>query len=385
MIREPGPAPSIRAITIIPVRVPLLVSIFMAGQRFDVADNVLVRCDTAAGITGWGEATSALATTGENPASIRASLDSFVRTTWEAGLRTDEIRRRADVTLAARPAARSALDMALVDVEARHAALPAWRLLSPNEDAPGPPATRHVVLACSLISGASADEEVAQAIDRVADGFRWLKLKIGRRLIEEEAATIMEIRARVGRAVHLGADANEGLTRDSAVRIARLAEPAGLAFIEQPLDRHDVDGLAALRRSTAIPVIVDEGVGTLQDIEQHVAAGALDGAMLKFQKAGGVGALVGAARAAHAMHLGVGFTGKVAESGIAGAALLHAAHAAGPATYGVSLTAYSLAHDLVSSPIRAIRGELRVSDGPGFGVEVDEAAVESARRRARPK
>jgi L-alanine-DL-glutamate epimerase-like enolase superfamily enzyme len=49
--------------------------------------------------------------------------------------------------------------------------------------------------------------------------------------------------------------------------------------------------------------------------------------------------------------------------------------------WGVSLTHFYLAHDLMRQPLPLRDGQVALPDGPGLGVEIDEAAVERFRVR----
>ena len=66
---------------------------------------------------------------------------------------------------------------------------------------------------------------------------------------------------------------------------------------------------------------------------------------------------------------------KIAESGIATAAVLHLAAAVPSLEWGVSLTSQYLAEDVLVHPLEFIRGHAEVPWGAGLGVEVDEQRV----------
>ena len=61
------------------------------------------------------------------------------------------------------------------------------------------------------------------------------------------------------------------------------------------------------------------------------------------------------------------------------AAALHLACAVPKADWGVSLTHFYLAEDIVRRPLALAGGLVTLPDGPGLGIEVDEAAVERFR------
>ncbi|HKC32116.1 MAG TPA: enolase C-terminal domain-like protein, partial [Xanthobacteraceae bacterium] len=73
--------------------------------------------------------------------------------------------------------------------------------------------------------------------------------------------------------------------------------------------------------------------------------------------------------------LAVNVAAKIAESGIASAAAVALACAAPTIDWGVSLTHFYLAADIVKEPLAITDGTVALPDRPGLGVEVDEAAV----------
>jgi muconate cycloisomerase len=78
----------------------------------------------------------------------------------------------------------------------------------------------------------------------------------------------------------------------------------------------------------------------------------------------------------------VNVAAKIAESSIASAAGIHLACAVPSIDWGVSLTHFYLAEDLVRRPPPLKNGMVALPAGPGLGIEVDEAAVARWRVKA---
>jgi muconate cycloisomerase len=188
------------------------------------------------------------------------------------------------------------------------------------------------------------------------------------------------VRAALGPDIPICADANCGFAPAAARRYLDGTRSAGLMFLEQPLGHHDLKGLAALTRTAPIPIGADEGIHSLADIAAHARAGA-GGVSLKLIKLGGMSAAIAAAQACERLGLAVNVAAKIAESGIASAAAVHLACAAPSVAWGVSLTHFYLAADIVKEPLTITDGTVGLPEKPGLGVEVDEAAV----ARLRPK
>ncbi len=176
----------------------------------------------------------------------------------------------------------------------------------------------------------------------------------------------------------LCADANCGMSRADATRYVEETRAARLMFVEQPLDPHDLAGLATLTRASPVPIGADEGIHSLADIEAHKAAGA-GGVSLKLIKLGGMSTALEAAALCQRLGLAVNIAAKIAESSIASAAAIHLACAVPAADWGVSLTHFYLAEDIVRATPKITDGKVALPSGPGLGVTVDEAAVKRFR------
>jgi muconate cycloisomerase len=169
-------------------------------------------------------------------------------------------------------------------------------------------------------------------------------------------------------------DANCGFSYHAARRYLAATREAGLLFLEQPFEDGDLKSLAALAHTTAIPIGVDEGIHSLHDIEAHAEAGA-GGVSLKLIKLGGFTAALSAAALCRRLGLAVNVAGKIAESSLGAAATVHLACALDNIDWGVSLTHFYLAEDIVRAPLAMVDGRVALPGKAGLGVEIDEAAV----------
>jgi muconate cycloisomerase len=271
--------------------------------------------------------------------------------------------------------AHSAVEMALFDLVGRAARVKVIDIVVPSP-------RRRQVAPMWLLGNATADEDVAEALAKVAEGFHFFKLKIGVKPLAAEIATTLAVRAALGPVVPLCADANGGLTLAAARRYLEKTRSANLEFIEQPLPPDDLKGLLTLARSAEVPVGIDEGIHSLADIEAHARVGAA-GVSLKLIKLGGIAAALEAANICKRLRLTVNVAAKIAESSIASAAAIHLACAVPNIDWGVSLTHFYLAEDIVRRPPPLVDGIVSLPSGAGLGVDVDEAAV--ARFRADPR
>ena len=228
-----------------------------------------------------------------------------------------------------------------------------------------------------LLGNATPEQDIAEAQAKQAQGFDFFKLKIGVKPIAAEIAAAHAIRKALPDAT-LCADANCGLTLAAARRYAERTRDAGLMFIEQPLPADDIAGLKALARATKTPIGMDESIQSLADIEAVKRAGA-KGVSLKLIKLGGFRDAIAAGKLCKKLGLKINVAAKIAETSIGTAAAVHLACAVPNVAWGVSLTNLYLAEDIVRRPIALRDGAVALPEGPGLGVEVDEAAVERFR------
>src|SRR5207249_11747052 len=108
----------------------------------------------------------------------------------------------------------------------------------------------------SLAAG-SPEGTAALAAQRVREGFRTLKVKVG----TDPAADVARVRAvreAIGPEVALTVDANGGWSAEDAIRVVREMAPLDLSLVEQPTPRDELEAMAQVRRAIDVPVMADE-------------------------------------------------------------------------------------------------------------------------------
>lgn len=122
---------------------------------------------------------------------------------------------------------------------------------------------------------------------RVAEGFRTLKVKVGKNW-EEDAARVRAVQqAARGRAV-IRLDANRGFNREDGCRFAASLDPEGIELFEQPCDSGAWDDNAAVAGVSTVPVMLDESIYDLGDIRRAGDMGGVGFVKLKLKKMGGL-------------------------------------------------------------------------------------------------
>ena len=357
----------IRRVDAIPVALPLASPMTMAGVTIATAENLLVRIEAADGMVGWGEAPSAPMMTGDTLGGLVAAVRDHLapllvgRDARERPALMAVLRR----ALMGNTGAHSVVEMALLDLGGRASGT---RLI----DLVGRPVRTHVA-PMWLLGNATLEQDIAEAHAKAAQGFHLFKLKIGVKPLGAEIAAALAMREKFP-SMPLCADANCGLTLAAARRYVEKTREAKLLFVEQPLAHDDLGGLKALARASKVPIGIDEGIHSLADIATHARAGA-GGVSLKLIKLGGITQAIAAGRLCRKLGLKINVAAKIAESSIGTAAAVHLACAVPNVAWGVSLTNFYLAADIVKAPLHVSGGAVALPDGPGLGIDVDEAAV----------
>jgi muconate cycloisomerase len=228
---------------------------------------------------------------------------------------------------------------------------------------------------------ASPEAEVDEARERVARGHRIFKIKTAAHPVAHDVDRVRRLRDAVGPSVSLRVDANQGWDRPTALKAIRALEPYDLDFVEQPVPRWDLEGMAEIARRVTVPIMADESCFSPQDALAIARLGGVSIFALKVTKSAGLLGTMAVARVAEAAGMSC-YVGCMIETSLGTAAYLHVALAAAPVTWGCELFGpLLLAEDVVRAPVRYQDGDILALDGPGLGVEVDEAALKQHTRR----
>jgi L-alanine-DL-glutamate epimerase-like enolase superfamily enzyme len=133
---------------------------------------------------------------------------------------------------------------------------------------------------------AHAPAEIRDEVERLlADGFRTLKVKVGYEW-RDDLERVAQIQDAVRGRATLRLDANRGFSRDDGCDFARRLEPRGIELLEQPCDADDWDANAAVAAVSAVPVMLDESICGVEDIDRAAAIDNVAFVKLKLKKVG---------------------------------------------------------------------------------------------------
>jgi L-Ala-D/L-Glu epimerase len=342
--------------------IPLARPYTITFRTVTAIEPVVVVLRDEQGRVGLGAASPEPHVTGEDNAACQAALGPGALD-WLIGadVRTlPSLARRLATTMAATPAARAAVDMALYDLLGQGLGLPVCDLLG----------RAHTVMPTSITIGIkSTDEALREADEYLGRGFRVLKIKVGRAL-EEDIDRLRALRDRVGPDVILRADANQGYTLTETRRFVSETAALGLDLIEQPVSAAQTRSLLALDDDVRARLVADERVCSPADALDLAAVPRPCGFFnIKLMKAGGITPARAIADIAEIAGMGL-MWGCMDESCISIAAALHAAFAS-PATRALDLDgSFDLARDIAEGGFVLEQGQLRTTSAPGLGVRL---------------
>lgn len=101
----------------------------------------------------------------------------------------------------------------------------------------------------------------------LAQGFRTFKVKVGKD-VEADLARVKVIQKSVGTRATLRLDANRAFNREQGICFASVLDPAQIELFEQPCDSDDWDANAAVAAASTVPLMLDEPICTLEDIDR---------------------------------------------------------------------------------------------------------------------
>ncbi|RYD87834.1 MAG: dipeptide epimerase, partial [Sphingobacteriales bacterium] len=223
------------------------------------------------GYIGYGEA-SMVPYMGESHASAAEFLNKVDVSQFTYPFNFDAIIAYLDNIAPGNPAVKAAVDIALHDLDGKLRQQACWQLL--GSDPLKMPVTSYTI-------GIDSPDVIRQKVNE-AKGIKVIKVKLGRDTDKELITTI-----RLVTELPLYADANQGWTdKHQSLDMLHWLHEQGVELLEQPMAKTNVYGNAWLTERSPIPIIGDEAVQRLGDIEK--AAGVYHGINIKLMKSAGM-------------------------------------------------------------------------------------------------
>lgn len=222
-------------------------------------------------VFGYGEA-SMVPYMGESYETAQAFLKQVDLSQFKHPFNFEEIIAYLDGIAPGQPAIKAAIDIALNDINGKILNKPCYEIYGAN------PLKMPVT---SYTIGIDTPEVIREKLKH-AEQFKVIKVKLGR---DNDREIIETIRSMTN--VPLYVDANQGWTdRIKAIDLIYWLHQQGVVLIEQPMDKNDPEGNAWLTERSPIPLLADEAVQRLSDMDK--LKGAYHGINVKLMKSCGM-------------------------------------------------------------------------------------------------
>ena len=345
----------------------------------DQRATTLVKITTEDGLVGWGEGAAA-SLINELLAPLVIGGDPMQRAgLWE---RMFHALYNANIFVGLAGSALSAIDIALWDLAGKATGLPAHALLG------GKVRDRVAVYATGLYytEGEFPDRLLDEARSYVEQGFTGMKTKVGGLTVEEDVRRVRALREAIGPDVRLMVDANEAYNATTAIRIGHKLAELDLMWFEEPVNAQDVEAYLQVKDALPMAIAGGENLRTRFEFKDYLARRAYDIAQPDIMHCGGITEMARICAMANAH--GVQVNPHVWGSPIMIAATLHLTAtlppcptARDPQPYAqepvmeFDRTPSAIRQQVCVEPFDQRDSYIRVPEGPGLGIEVDEYVV----------
>ncbi|MBC8214410.1 MAG: o-succinylbenzoate synthase [Candidatus Marinimicrobia bacterium] len=194
-----------------------------------------------------------------------------------------------------------------------------------------------------------------------------VKIKIGIKPIEDELELLQMAKMKFGEQTSFRLDANGSMDFQTAVKFCNDIQYFNIDYLEQPLPRKDLDGLAELRQQTDIQIAVDESLTTLNSAQNIIDKNSADVFVIKPMVSGGFRESQKIIDIAKQHKIRTVITSSL-ETAIGRTAICHLI-VANEITEACGLdTGHLLSRDIAEFP-KINNGELYLSNSPGLGIK----------------
>jgi L-alanine-DL-glutamate epimerase-like enolase superfamily enzyme len=205
------------------------------------------------GKVGYGEA-SLPQYLGETQESVMDFLSKIDFRKFDDPLDIESILNYVDNIEDGNNAAKASVDIALHDLIGKLLKIPLYKYFG---------LTKPVNVYTSYTIGIDRKDIIKTKIDEAKE-FKYLKIKLGRGNDKEVIETIRSVTNKP-----LYVDVNQGWSdRQEALEMIEWLFEKNVILIEQPLPRENIDDIAWLNEKSPLPIIADESVKRLKDIDR---------------------------------------------------------------------------------------------------------------------
>ena len=206
----------------------------------------------------------------------------------------------------------------------------------------------------------SADIHRTDGYKNIEDGFKAIKMRLGRDTLKEDLSRVEAMRNHIGDDIELMADANEAWRVDQALKASNELANFNLTWLEEPITPDDFRGYAYLKNNGATPIAAGENLHTLKEFQQLFYYDGVDFPEPDYTTCGGFTPFMKIAKLAEAYNLPVMSHG-------AHDVHVHLLAACQNAAY-IEVHAFGI-EDYISNPLKMEDGYGIAPEKPGIGFE----------------
>ena len=336
----------------VPIK-PATISLDRVMSNFDIT---YVRIETDAGVEGWGDSVPWGANfVAAYARGVRSGLDELAPHLIGRDPRmTGAINELMDFEMTSHPYVKTALDVACWDILARSLDAPLHMLLG-GMVTPAP----HVVSSIPPDPGEELEAAInAHRKNGLVQLFGKTSGDVGR-----DIAYLRWMGERMRPGESLKYDGNAGWRVDEAIRVARAMGDIDVYF-EQPCATYEE--CREVRRTTGVPLILDESATDLGVVLRAKEDGVLDGLNVKLAKVGGIHKMRLIRNLCVALHVPMEIQDS-SYSELACAVVAHMGHSTPERCIRSVINPMGLQKDTVTNPPAVKDGRIYAPDGPGIG------------------
>lgn len=257
----------------------------------------------------------------------------------------------------------SAIDTACWDLAGKAAGQPLYKIFGACRESVDVYASGGLWLSYSI------DELVEEARAFLDQGFRAMKIRVGKKSIDEDVERVAAVREAIGSDTTLMADANQGFDASHAVRLGRRLEAFDLYWFEEPVPAWDLRGHAAVAAALDMRIASGETEYTRYGMRAMLEAKAADILMPDLQRIGGLSEFRRVAHLAESYDVPIS-THIFTEQSLS---------IAGSVESCIYLEHMPWFEPLYRERLQLVDGRMAMPQGPGLGFTFDPEAVERYR------
>jgi galactonate dehydratase len=260
----------------------------------------------------------------------------------------------------------SGIEQALWDIKGKHLGVPVYELLG------GPTRDRVRVYA-----HARTPEMIKE---RKAQGFTAFKtgpkngtqsgIVASQKFVEEAAEAFAALRKAGGKDVDIGIDFHGAISPQNAKLLIKALEPYQPMFIEEPVQCQNVDAMAEIARGTHLPIATGERIFTKWGFREILEKGAATILQPDLCHAGGIMEARLIAGMAEAYYAAIAPHNPLGPISLAAGLQLAAS-----IPNFMCQEQVSLGEGYLKQPFKVENGYVKIPEGPGLGIELDESQI----------